>query len=108
MDNTVVPKIYEGKKKAFLVYDETLGNNDAPFYKFLKSKGYTYGSRKGNFGCPWAHVDITTKQYACGMPGVEIVGVIGDHAISIDEFMTIYNIYAKYEGLSLMKMSEQR
>lgn len=108
MENTARLKIHEGKKKAFLVYDKTLGNSDAPFYAFLRSKGYTYGTHKGNFGCPWAHVDITTKQYAYGWPGVEIVGVIGDHAISIDEFMTIYNIYAKYEGLSLMKMSEQQ
>ena len=107
MENLTKPKIWEGKKKAFLVRDESLKNSDAPLYEFLRSEGYTNGSHKGSFGCPWVHVDITTKQYAYGVPGVELVGAIGDHAINIDEFMTIYNTYKKYEGLSVLKMSVQ-
>lgn len=107
MENLTKPKIWEGKKKAFLVCDESLKNSDAPFYEFLRSEGYTYGTYKGSFGCPWVHVDITTKQYAYGMPGVELVGAIGGHAININEFMTIYNTYKKYEGLSVLKMPEQ-
>ena len=107
MDNLANLKIWEGKKKAFLVCDESLKNSDAPFYEFLRNEGYTYGTHKGNFGCSWAHVDITTKQFAYGMPGVELVGAIGDHAITIDEFMTIYTIYKKYDGLSVLKMPEQ-
>lgn len=107
MENLIKAKIWEGKKTAFLVCDESLKNSDAPFYEFLRSEGYTYGAYKGSFGCPWVFVDITTKQYAYGMPGVELVGVIGGHAINIDEFMTIYNTYKKYEGLSVLKMPEQ-
>ena len=108
MENLTKPKIWEGKKKAFLVCDESLKDSNAPFYEFLRRNGYTYGSNKGSYGCPWVHVDITTKQYAHGMPGVEIVGTIGDHAITISEFMTIYNIFRKYEGKCLFVFNGNR
>jgi hypothetical protein len=42
------------------------------------------------------------------MPGVELVGAIGSHAINIDEFMTIYNIYKKYENKELFVFHEER
>ena len=108
MDNLTKPKIWEGKKKAFLVCDESLKDSSAPFYEFLRRNGYTYGTHKGNYGCPWAHVDITTKQYAYGMPGVSFVGELGNHAITISDFMTIYNIFKKYEGKSLFVFYEKR
>ena len=108
MDNLTEPKIWEGKKKAFLVCDESLKDRSAPFYEFLRRNGYTYGTHKGNYGCPWVHVDITTKQYAYGMPGVSFVGELGNHAITISEFMTIYNIFKKYEGKSLFVFYEKR
>lgn len=105
MENTKTNnKIWEGKKKAFLVRDESLGDVDSAFVKFLTTEGFKYGSNKGNFGCPWIHVDITTKQYAYGVPDIELVGVIGNHAITIDEFMVIYEIFKKYEGLGVLKM----
>ena len=108
MENTVEPKIWEGKKKAFLVCDESLKDLYAPFYEFLRKNGYTLGTYKGCFGCPWAHVDITTKQYAYGMPGVSFVGELGNHAITISEFMTIYNIFKKYENKELFVFYENR
>ncbi len=107
-ERKTTPKIWEGKKKAFLVCDESLKDVKAPFYEFLRSEGYTYGTNKGSFGCPWAYVDITTKQYAYGMPGVSFVGEIGNHAITISEFMTIYNIYKKYEGKNIFVFHKER
>ena len=32
------------------------------------------------------------------MPGACLVTPTGNHAITIDEFMTIYRIYEKYQG----------
>ena len=32
---------------------------------------------------------------------------MGDHAITFDEFVTIYNIYKKYEGFSTLKMTKE-
>ena len=107
MENLTKPKIWEGKKKAFLVCDESLTNSNAPFYEFLRNEGYTCGTNKGCFGCSWAHVDITTKQYAYGMPGVSFVGEIGNHAITISEFMIIFHIFKKYENKNLFVFREK-
>ena len=101
MKNTIHKNIWEGKKKVFLIYDESFRNNDSPFFGYLINQGYSYGSSKGNYGCPWLYVDITTKQIAYGMPGIALVGVIGEHAITIDDFMVIYEIYKKYENKGL-------
>ena len=35
------------------------------------------------------------------MPGIKIVQPVGNHAITVDDFKTIYGIYKKYEGLGL-------
>ena len=35
------------------------------------------------------YIDITRKLYAYGMPGIAIVSVIGEHAITLDEFKMI-------------------
>ena len=107
-ERKAMPKIWEGKKKVFLVCDESLKNSDAPFFAFLKEEGFSYGSHKGNVGCPWIHVDITTKQYACGMRGIEPVGTIGEHAITISEFKTIYGIYKKYKDKGLFVFHKER
>ena len=107
-ERKITPKIWEGKKKVFLVCDKSFKDCDAPFLEFLRGEGYTLGFHKGNYGCPWIYADITTKQYAYGMPGVEVVGEIGNHAITINEFMTIYNIYKKYEGKSIFVFHKER
>ncbi len=41
------------------------------------------------------------------MPGVGIAPVIANHAITLDEFMTVYNIYKKYDGLDPLRMSKE-
>ena len=93
--------------EAFLVRDESLRDSDAPFYQWLRENGFRHAWHKGNYGCGWAFVNITHKLFAYGMPGVQIVQPIGNHAITLDEFFRIYEIYAKYEGLELMYFSKE-
>lgn len=90
--------ISQGKTEAFLVYDRTLKSIHASFYSWLWNEGFTDAGPHGNYGCQWVYINITHKQYAYGMPGVALVQPIGNHAITIDEFVTIYHIYAKYQG----------
>ena len=54
------------------------------------------------------HVVFTRKLFSYGMPGVAKAGVIGDHAITVDEFKTIYAIYKKYEGKDLFVFHSER
>ncbi len=95
-------KIYEGTTEAFLVCDNSFRRNDAPFYKWLAKEGFSFGGRIGNYGCPWIHINITRKQYTYGKPGCKVVTPIGNHAITLQEFMTIYDIYKKYEGKEVL------
>ena len=86
--------------EAFLVKDASLKNIDAPFFKWLDENGFKCGFKKGHYDCcDWAFVNITYKLFAYGMPGVEIVKSVGGHAITLDEFYLIWNIYAKYQDL---------
>ena len=98
MENLIISK---GPAEAFLIKDESLKKADAVFYKWLRENGFRYAWSKEHYGMDWVFVNITHKLYAYGMPGVEIVKPIGNHAITIDEFMIIYNIYSGYSGMSI-------
>ncbi len=91
-------RICDHPHEAFLVHDESLGDSNAPFYKWLRSLGYEFAGHHGNFGSTWAYVDISNKEFAYGMPSIAFMAAIGNHAITMDEFLTIYKIYEKYEG----------
>ena len=98
-----------GPTEAFLVYDENLHDwaHDCNFIQWLRAEGFRPGDHHGSFGCSWIHVHLTRKLYAYGMPGIAVVRPIGSHAITPEEFKTIYAIYKKYEGLSLFNFPKQ-
>jgi len=41
------------------------------------------------------------------MPDVKVASVIGEHAITMNEFKQIYTIFAKYKGLEPLRMSHE-
>jgi hypothetical protein len=101
-------RIGGGKTEAFLVCDKSLESIEAPFFSWLREEGFTFGGYHGNYGCWWAHINITRKQYAYGMPGVGLAKPIGNHAITIEEFKEIYSIYKKYDGKELFAFQRER
>ena len=92
-------------KGSFQVRDADLGRADSDFIKFLRSEGFEW--KYGFWDCDWVWVNIDTKVYARGRPGVKYSDTIGGHAITIPEFMTIYRIFKKYEGLSVLDFGTQ-
>ncbi len=90
--------IGEGKVEVLLVCDDSLGDIHAPFYKWLLNEGFHFSGYHGNYGCWWAYVNITRREYAYGMPGVSLAKPFGNHAVTIEEFITIYSIFKKYEN----------
>ncbi len=97
-------KIYIGStgSESFLICDDSLKSIDAPFYKWLKDEGFAFGGHKGHYNvCDWAYVSITKKIFGYGMPGIPFGTATGNHAITIEEFKIIYQIYKKYDGQDL-------
>lgn len=92
---------------AILVADSSLKQfHESEFYTFLKSEGFEKWPPAHNYDMPWVYVNINSKSYARGMPGIGVTKILGNHAVTIEEFKTIYNIYHKYEGLSALQMEQ--
>lgn len=95
----------------FVVCDRSLDSWDADFYKWLESEGFERWKKgKGIFdGVIWVYVNINSRLFTPGMPGIPITSpIIGDHAITIDEFKTIYAIFKKYEGKDIFVFHKDR
>ena len=101
-------RVYRNPSEAFLVCDPSLERGDAPFFRWLRGEGFELGDSHGCFGCPWCYVHLSRKRYAYGMPGVAITRPIGGHAITLEEFRTIYGIYRKYQGKEIFVFREER
>ena len=74
-------------------------------FKLLIEEGFQRDTGSGF--CPWVFVDINTKLFRSGKPGICFGPVIGDHAVTVKEFITIYNIYKKYAGLDPLEMKKE-
>lgn len=82
----------------FWVYDENFQKiplHENQLIQWLKSEGFKWHNvyRSGGTGI-W--VNLNNKTIACGKPGIRCFEEIGHHAITIDEFKVIYDIYKKY------------
>ena len=98
------------KSSCFLIKDERLKSNWnlTPIYDFLKKEGFENAKGyKGWEGVDWLFVNIYSKVFTKGRPSIAYAPVVGDHAITFDEFVVIYNIFKKYEGFSTLKMTAQ-
>ncbi len=95
--------------EAFLVKDSSLSDINAPFLCWLRENGFERAWYKGHYSCcDWVYVNITHKLFAYGMPGVQITTPVGNHAITVSEFFTIYNIYDNYRDLKPLEMEKAK
>lgn len=101
------PSIGDGSS-AFLIFDENIQTNDE-FFSWLKQEVFLFwSSSKGwysgaSWKVCWIYVNLNSKLIARGMPGIRVTSEVGKHAITIDDFKTIYAIYKKYAGLAPLK-----
>ena len=97
------------KKVAFLVYDKSLTDlNTSEFYMWLQEKGFiidTDNPKHGYpyWGCSWIYINLNEKTFSFGMPGVELFKAIGNHAIMVEEFKFIFEIYEKYKNKKMFE-----
>lgn len=99
------PDLTEGTP-VMLVYDKDL-SRDCEFVQFLKNEGFTiYFRSKGWYnGIHWLFINLNNKVYVPGIPCVGWAPPMCDHAITVDDFKTIYHIYKKYDGMDLFQFS---
>lgn len=87
----------EGAATFYIVDSKLEHRDDDSFILWLKSEGY----RLQSVGHPTAdhclYVNVASKVYNWGMAGILLSPILFDHAIHIDEFMTIYEIFKKYD-----------
>ena len=91
---------------AFLVKGEEVRDPDSGFWQWLREKGYRpwhYGMRVYH-GVDWVWINMNSRRYAHGMPGIGMAGEVGDHAITVDEFRVIEGIFDKYRDKPRFKM----
>ena len=95
----------------FLVYCET----KEKMYGFERTLKERYGFEfiraysGGLLVGPWMYVNLNTGFMFYGNVGADIISgpVIGDHALTMEEFILIADIYQKYRGFSLLVFSEE-
>lgn len=90
----------------FLVRSTELKSLNAPFYEWLQKNGFeVYSKGHGSYSTvDWVYIDIEKKIYRYGMPGANPVSYVGGHAITISEFMKIYDIFQSYTDLNPLEM----
>ena len=89
-----------------LVCEEGIGEQTHPFWKWLREEGFHSWGRHGNYGLPWVFINLNSMEYAPGMPGIRITSPIRNHAVTMEEFKTIWKIFRKYDGYDPLRMPE--
>lgn len=90
-DGNIMPD-FEGKNKDGIVY-------------FLTKHGFK--NKRGFYAyCYWYFIDIVNKAYYPSRPGVRYTNIVGEHAITFEEFKCIFFIYEKYKGLLPLDMGD--
>ncbi len=92
-------RVQKERENVLLVY---YGKEDdkkvTDFYNYLRSKGFN-GKITGPINspdCPWVYVFLEKKEFKIGKPGIDFASKrYIKHAILIDEFKSIYDIYCK-------------
>ena len=94
----------------FLIYCETVDRMN----EFARILHDSYGLKKidANPGSiprgPWIYANLNTKLMFHGNIGVDVLGgpVIGGHAIMMEEFIDILEMFKKYDGLRLLQFDD--
>ena len=94
-------------KAVILVREKGLGDGKHPFWSWLLSEGFHLWHYHGNYGMDWIFINLNSMVCAPGMPGIKVVSSIREHAITTEEFKTIWGIFMKYEGLPVLDMPEE-
>lgn len=72
--------------------DMKKGIDEDHFKQYLEQEKFK-NQGFGFWGCPWYFINIDSMVYVPGRPGILYANPIGGHAITEDEFKTIWEIF---------------
>lgn len=87
-----------------LVKDKALKSMDAPFWSWLREHGFQFQGHGHWDHVDWVFINVNSMVYMPGMPGMRLATPLFNHAITVEEFLMIWDIYSKYQGLDPLKM----
>ena len=68
----------------------------------VKKEGFESWGKKGIWGCEWVYVNVNSKLFAPGMPGIPVTKCVVSKdpgsALTIDEFKSIWEILKRHEN----------
>lgn len=86
-----------------LVYYKTEKNRNI-LKEFFAKNGYVQlWEVYAHYGCPWYYINIMTKVYAHGIACVRVTDAVGEHAVTVNEFFIINDIYSKYRDKEIFE-----
>jgi len=110
----------KGSKYSIYIYEEDFKDKGRLIEHTLYEEGYHNAYHWSYWACPWMWVSLDLKRFAWGRPGVGLAHAYRDHAVTVEEFYKIKDIYdagidiessdivneiyKKYEGLDLRDM----
>ena len=93
------PSISSGSA-CFLIKDDSVKTWEGEFWQYLKKEGFRSWGKHGVWGCEWVYVNVNSKLFAPGMPGIPItqcvVSKYPQNALTTDEFKEIWEILKKH------------
>lgn len=107
MENRKPAKYGAGKSAGtatVLVLEPGIRDYGHPMWEWLRSEGFTLLC--GGGGTDWVYINLNSMIYMPGKYGIKLASPIREHAITLDEFRTIWNIYRRYEDLEALAMPD--
>ena len=100
-------KTISTNNSCFLIKDSSLKDDfNSQIYTWLQQEGFVPWGKKGTYCMEWIYINIHSKIFAPGIPGIKVTDVVCNHAITFDEFLTIYEIFNKYSDFSVLQMPQ--
>ena len=82
-------------------------SNADELIKYLYKNGYKAISYQSSLPRgPWIYVNVETNVFRYGTVGIAIVpNVVGNHAVSVADFISINEIFKSYSNIPFLKLS---
>lgn len=108
MDKTEQLKLLNKGTSCFLVRF-TKDNENEKLLKYLKENNYNWVNISSSIPRgPWYFINLNTRMCIVGRIGIcQVSEVVGNHAISVDDYILIAELFKKYDDLRFIEINNK-